>query len=471
VVKKFKEETMKNFLPVFILVILSLILSAPGQINPEERPSSEQGVFLNFEEEEAEDVDPRDVQQFECDGTSIFEAVANPLPTSPPTAPNMYNSANVGQITSTACTWEGIHINNEFLINFSPRPWITVDVIPPAAGRRVALKLEVFGDNTTNIQVEDTTTVAGEWETLTFDFSGAESGKYGRIVFMPDFEGTTAGETWIFDNIRQQRPPIGYNDGLLADFENKDPWWGFFLCEFDIVDNPDASGINTSSRVGHILTTDAGATWEGAHTIEPYIPFVFGSGTHFTVKVYAPEENRPVRLKIEPFLNNTGTGNTIEIEAITTTAFAWEELEFDFALSFGGEDPADDWYNKVVFFPDFGLSTIDEDWYFDDIYFHGTPTTGTPQNIIPVDFKLHAQNYPNPFNPSTTISYAIPNHAHIKLAVYDIMGREITILVNERQSAGTYTSVFNGSNLSSGVYFYTLSTGKDILTGKMLLIK
>jgi hypothetical protein len=463
---------MKHFFTVCVTFIFLLSLSAIGQINPEERPPDQQGVFLNFEEEETEDVDPLDVQEFECDGTTIFTAVANPKPTTPPTAPNMYSSANVGQIISTACTYEGIHINNEFIINFSPRPWITVDVIPPAADRRVVLKLEVFDDNSDFIELEDTTTVAGEWETLTFDFTGNESGKYGRIVFMPDFEGTTAGETWIFDNIRQQRPPLGYNDGLLANFENKNPWWGFFLCEFDIVDNPDPTGINTSAKVGHILTTDASATWEGAHTIEPYIPFVFGSGTHFTVKVYAPEEDRPVRFKLETFLDNRAVeGKTIEIESRTTTAFAWEEMEFDFAESYQGEDPEDDFYNKVVFFPDFGLNTIDEDWYFDDIYFHGNPTTGIPEERIPVDYKLYAQNYPNPFNPNTTINYAIPVHSEVKLTVYDILGKEVAVLVNETQAAGTYTAAFDGSELSSGVYIYTLTAGKNIFNGKMLLIK
>ena len=57
------------------------------------------------------------------------------------------------------------------------------------------------------------------------------------------------------------------------------------------------------------------------------------------------------------------------------------------------------------------------------------------------------------------------------MAVYDILGREIAVLVNESQAAGTYTKVFNASQLSSGVYVYRLTAGKNIFNGKMLLIK
>ncbi len=82
---------------------------------------------------------------------------------------------------------------------------------------------------------------------------------------------------------------------------------------------------------------------------------------------------------------------------------------------------------------------------------------------MPQDFSLE-QNYPNPFNTTTTIKYSIPivetGHApslqFLQLKVYNILGKEITTLVNEKKSPGTYKVVFNGSNLSSGVYFYRI---------------
>jgi len=91
---------------------------------------------------------------------------------------------------------------------------------------------------------------------------------------------------------------------------------------------------------------------------------------------------------------------------------------------------------------------------------------------IPVDFKLY-QNYPNPFNPSTVISYRLSVISKVSLKVYDLLGREIAILVNEYQNAGTYNLKLNTQNYSlpSGVYFYRLQTGEFSQTKKMVLMK
>ena len=81
------------------------------------------------------------------------------------------------------------------------------------------------------------------------------------------------------------------------------------------------------------------------------------------------------------------------------------------------------------------------------------------------------QNYPNPFNPSTAIKYQIPNSSFVSLKVYDILGNEVETLVNEIKTAGSYEVKFNGSNLSSGIYFYQLKTNNYIATKKLLLLK
>ena len=95
-------------------------------------------------------------------------------------------------------------------------------------------------------------------------------------------------------------------------------------------------------------------------------------------------------------------------------------------------------------------------------------------NSIPVEYNLE-QNYPNPFNPTTKIIYDLPNSGNVKLIVYDLLGNETSILEkNKFKSAGRYSTVFDGSNLSSGVYFYLLEVndGKDFsMAKKMLLIK
>jgi FtsP/CotA-like multicopper oxidase with cupredoxin domain len=81
------------------------------------------------------------------------------------------------------------------------------------------------------------------------------------------------------------------------------------------------------------------------------------------------------------------------------------------------------------------------------------------------------QNYPNPFNPSTTVKYVIPRDGYVTLKVYDMLGREVAILVNEYEVAGFYLVKFDASKLSSGVYFYKISADSFIDMKKMVLIK
>ncbi len=91
-------------------------------------------------------------------------------------------------------------------------------------------------------------------------------------------------------------------------------------------------------------------------------------------------------------------------------------------------------------------------------------------NTNPNTFSL-AQNYPNPFNPITTIKYSIPSSNIVSLKIYDILGNEVTTLINTFQNAGTYETNFNASNLSSGTYFYKLKSGNFSETKKLLLLK
>jgi photosystem II stability/assembly factor-like uncharacterized protein len=89
---------------------------------------------------------------------------------------------------------------------------------------------------------------------------------------------------------------------------------------------------------------------------------------------------------------------------------------------------------------------------------------------IPGIFKL-VQNYPNPFNPVTTIGYQIPITAHVRVEVFDITGRHVITLVNKEELAGIYKVNFDASRLSSGIYFYKITTGSFNQTRKMILIK
>jgi len=110
-----------------------------------------------------------------------------------------------------------------------------------------------------------------------------------------------------------------------------------------------------------------------------------------------------------------------------------------------------------------------------EIYYKRDPT-GNPigiQNLsteIPSKYSL-SQNYPNPFNPMCNVQFSMCNAGNVKIVVYDVMGREVQTLVNERLNAGTYEVKFDGSMLTSGVYFYKLVTNGFTEIKKMILIK
>ena len=95
--------------------------------------------------------------------------------------------------------------------------------------------------------------------------------------------------------------------------------------------------------------------------------------------------------------------------------------------------------------------------------------------IIPIAYTLH-QNYPNPFNPITSLRYDLPEQAQVTLTVYDLMGREVTQLVNTTQEAGYRSVQWNatdsfGKPVSAGVYLYQIRAGEFIQTKKMVLLK
>ncbi|MBK9227522.1 MAG: T9SS type A sorting domain-containing protein [Ignavibacteria bacterium] len=91
-------------------------------------------------------------------------------------------------------------------------------------------------------------------------------------------------------------------------------------------------------------------------------------------------------------------------------------------------------------------------------------------NLIPKTYDL-SQNYPNPFNPVTTIKYQIPEAGSVNLVIYDVLGREISTLVNTFQAAGYYEMRFDATDVASGVYFYRLKTEKFSDLKKMIILK
>jgi hypothetical protein len=99
-----------------------------------------------------------------------------------------------------------------------------------------------------------------------------------------------------------------------------------------------------------------------------------------------------------------------------------------------------------------------------------TGIPGEQTSLIPVSFSLN-QNYPNPFNPVTKIKYELPSANFVTLKVYDLLGKEVSLLVNEKQSAGRYEVEFSALNLPSGAYFYRIEAGEFVEIKRMILLK
>lgn len=98
-------------------------------------------------------------------------------------------------------------------------------------------------------------------------------------------------------------------------------------------------------------------------------------------------------------------------------------------------------------------------------------TTGVPSGgAVPLSFGLE-QNFPNPFNPTSEIRYQVSDSRHVKLAVYDLLGREVAVLVNETKAPGSYQTTFNASGLASGVYLSRMTAGDFVQTRRMILTK
>lgn len=108
--------------------------------------------------------------------------------------------------------------------------------------------------------------------------------------------------------------------------------------------------------------------------------------------------------------------------------------------------------------------------HISDVYYNESPLGIEDNATIASDYKLN-QNYPNPFNPVTHISYTVPKSGQVNLTIFNVLGEEVSKLVNEVIIPGTHTTTWNAENMPSGVYFYRLDAGSFSQTNKLLLIK
>jgi hypothetical protein len=261
---------------------------------------------------------------------------------------------------------------------------MTVKVYSPAAGIHVRLKVEDAADGTHSVETEALTTMANAWETLTFDFASQATGTaalnltytYNRASIFFDFGNVPgADETFYFDDIAFVTPGGGGGGWPTITFDDAAITYGrtdFGGVTSTQVADPAAGGAQL--QVGQVVKPPTAQVWGGTtvSTIAgdkvPTIPFS-ATATKMTVKVYSPAAGIHVRLKVEDAADGT---HSVETEALTTMANAWETLTFDFASQATGTAALNlaFTFNRASIFFDFGnVPGADETFYFDDIAF------------------------------------------------------------------------------------------------------
>ena len=311
--------------------------------------------------------------------------------------------------TDSAEIWAGTTAGGEGLAN--PIPFVnggtkmTVRVWSPDAGIPVRLKVENTADPGISVETEAMTTVAMEWDTLEFDFSNPAEGTpaidfnntYDKVSIFFNFgtTGADAGEkTYFWDDVQFVEPEINLVE-LPISFD--DPEVNYNLVDFGgnassiVVDPTDANNMVVQSIRTAASEVFAGTTAGGDGLVNP-IPFD-ASNTIMSVRVWSPDANIPVRLKVE---NAANGAISVETEVMTTVAMDWDTLEFDFTNNVA-ETAAIDFnntYDKVTIFFNFGTSGADageKTYFWDDVQFIGGG--GLALVELPINFDDPEEDY------------------------------------------------------------------------------
>ena len=337
------------------------------------------------------------------------------------------------------------------------------------------------GYNGGNAKLYRTTDAGANWTLV--NQTGGTDGFFLDVLF---------SKASPLDGIAVSRPPAGSNQPyfLLKTTDGGNNW---------IIQNPPpVAGSNGVwhcviiydavnygfSITGGILpriygTTTSGSTWQA-------LPLLIFSSP---VTAFDYSDINPVALAGTPSVvarstdqgatwQTVNNGSALCIKWITGTNTCYF---LSAAIIKKSTDEGAIWSSMTV--PVSGLKHFDFAKSGNNVYGYGIAADGTvikltdvlteikPVNeIIPSRFKLE-QNYPNPFNPSTKISFSLPNAGYTELSVFDGLGKEISVLVNEELEAGIYEVNWDGSDFPSGVYFYQLRVEDYIETKKMILMK
>ena len=306
-----------------------------------------------------------------------------------PQSAGINTSANVAeQVRNGGATWGGGWILLDSYLDFTTNNTFTMKVYSPAIGLPVLLKLE--GDGGVNTELTVNTTVADEWEVLTYGFAGQPSDTYNKLVFIFNMGTTGAGEVYLFDDVEFIDGSGGLSQiDLPVTFEEADV--DYTLTDFggnvsSLVADPE----DATNTVAKVIRGNEG--WSGTTIGTPAgfatdIPITMEDSKMYA-RVWAPAAGIPVMMKIESLATST-------CETVTnTTVSGWQVLEFNFLNERSGTESLQaginyGWtYHKASIFFDFqvdpaSVTTVGETYYFDDIFFGGTVLSSEPTVAAP----------------------------------------------------------------------------------------
>jgi uncharacterized delta-60 repeat protein len=270
----------------------------------------------------------------------------------------------------------------------------------------------------------------------------------------------------------------GFSSGSYATIKYNSVGTQQWVQRYSLVGTDIASSV-ALDNLGNVYVTGAS---EGSGTAFDYATIKYNpSGVQQWVQRYnGPGNNRDdaYSMLVDGSGNvyvtgrSTGSGTSYEYATIKYNTFGIEQ----WVQRYNGPGNTDDYALSLALDGSGNVYITGESTGSGTAFDYATIKYSQPVGITPISSEIPnqfslSQNYPNPFNPTTKIQFALPKSSFAKLVVYDALGREVEILVNEQLNAGTYEADWNADKFSSGVYYYKLLAGDFTETRKMVLMK
>lgn len=414
---------MKTKISLFVLLFAASLMSAADF------------VYCDFETKDL---------NFATNNNLTYEVLSNPV------SGGINTSANCAKIVSAGGKWELIYSANmtEF-IDFDDSKIFKMKVYSPRIGVPIYFKVE--GGAPAKEITTVTTTKANEWEELTFDFTDLDpmSMAYNKFVLLFDAGQEGTGETFYFDDIvGPDTKTVNIPETTFipyANFEDVNLSFVQFNTEndmqYEVVANPDKSGINMSDSCGKVVTT--ADNWELLKSDTIDVAFNFEEyGYKFKMKVYAPAVG-DVYFKVE---NKLGTVAK-EVQLYCPVSNMWYELEFDFSELL----PASNTMQHIIILFDANSTVAGDTWYFDDIQGPGEDVASSVFEVNSVSRMI----YPNPVQDILYFKEALNNDI---VSIVSLSGAEVF----SRKISGNTIDV-SGLNMTKGTYIISINNNSSLL--------